>query len=120
MDILHCTDMVYECSVGIHPDEMGITQKIGVSFSARVDVIDASRRDQSDAMRLDYAKADHLIEKMLASRHFNLIETLAEDVAQVILKNFQVSSVVVRITKKPIGLASGLAVTYECERLSCG
>ena len=117
MDLIRCNRLVYACSIGIHDHEKNIRQDLVIDVEARVVSIPADRADDPRVIRLNYFRADELLEKMLSARHFNLIETVAEEVARLILAAFDVASVRVSVTKKPLGMPRLGSVTYECERV---
>lgn len=117
MDTLRCTGLTYSCSVGIHSCEKDVRQDLVIDFSARVDAIPREQTDDPRAIRLDYYRADQILQEHLTTRRFNLIETVAEEVARLLLENFAIASVQVRVTKKPLDMSRLGSVSYECERV---
>lgn len=115
MDVLRAS-LSYSVSIGILESEKKIFQDIDIDFAARVQPIASGQRDEARSIRIDYFKADEALQKMLSVRHFNLIETVAEEAAQLLLSHFEIASVVVRVTKRPLGMPRARQVSYECER----
>lgn len=114
-DRISCNGMAFDCDVGFHDVERGIKQKIILEYIADVRPVDAGIKDQPEGIRLDYYKAHHLLNDFFAKKRFNLIETIASEVADLLMKNFDVTSIRVDVTKSPIDVPIP-SVTYSCSR----
>ena len=91
-------------SVGVYEHERRYEQRIVVSLDLEVlDNYDGSS-DDIDAV-YDYDQAIKAVRATVESRHFNLLETLAERIAEVCLSHPQVLSAKVRIAKPDILIA---------------
>lgn len=107
-------DLEIVASVGVFEVEHRYEQRIviGLDLSVRDDYDGRSER-LIDV--LDYAHIVSEVEKTAQSRHFKLIETLAERIAEVCLVDRRVSIVRVSI-EKPDVLPSCRSVGIEIER----
>jgi dihydroneopterin aldolase len=103
MDKIVIKDAPFWCSTGIREEEREKKQEIIVDLELHTSVIRAAETDNIDDT-IDYTEVYHHVRKEIEKKHYNLIETLAECVAQRIISNFNVSRVSVRI-KKPAALS---------------
>lgn len=115
-DKIICRGLVFECGIGFHSVEKKIKQKISVDFEATVSPLKPAEADKIKAIRLDYFKANQQIGELFSKKHFKLIETAAEEVADLILKNFDVKGVLVTVTKYPLDMSNTASVSYQCLR----
>lgn len=81
LDRIFVHDYVLEVEIGVHHNEKGVTQR--VRFSVDIDLTSASQalEDNIDHT-LDYDYVIGGIKDIISRGHINLVETLAEDVAQ--------------------------------------
>lgn len=117
-DKIICHGFVYECELGFHPNENRIRQKIKIDLEVSVLPIPSEHRDQIAHIRLDYYKANILMKEILTKNKFNLVETVAEEIAVVLLREFHVEDVKISVTKYPLDMPNVEGVTYECLRSS--
>lgn len=91
-------------SVGVYEHERHYEQRIVVSLD--LEVLDSydGVSDELDAV-YDYDQAIKAVRATVESRHFNLLETLAERVAEACLAHPHVMSVKVRIAKPDVLIA---------------
>lgn len=91
-------------SVGVYEHERRYEQRIVVSLE--LDVLD-DYDGVSDALEAvyDYDQAIGAVRSTVESRHFNLLETLAERIAEACLAHPHVSAVKVRIAKPDVLIA---------------
>jgi dihydroneopterin aldolase len=106
----------HPCEIGFHADEFGRTQVLAIDFEAAVDWGPAVAADDPARLPLDYHAADLRIGALLAGRRWNLIETVAEAVAALLLEAPGVSAVRVRVTKRPTGMPHARAISVVCVR----
>ncbi len=101
-------------SVGVYEHERRYEQRIVVSLE--LDVLDHydGVSDQLDDV-YDYDHAITAVRATVESRHFNLLETLAERIAESCLEHAHVTAVKVRIAKPDILIACR-AVGIEIHR----
>ena len=98
LDRIFVHDYVLEVEIGVHHNEKGVTQR--VRFSVDIDVTPTPRALQDDIERtLDYDYVINGIKTIISRGHINLVETLAEDVADMCLSDPRVRSARVRVEK---------------------
>ncbi len=114
-DKIVCNGLKYECLLGIHENERAVKQKIRVDFEAAVAAL-ASQRDEAHEIKCDYFKANLMIDEFLKGRKFNLIETVTHEVADLLLKQFDILDVKVTVTKFPADMPNMDSVSYCCCR----
>jgi len=101
-------------SVGIHPHEKSQRQTTIVDLEFDVDV---SRAIVSDDVQctIDYDQVREAIIRINESRHFHLIETLAEAIAQELFKLFPIRHIRLSVSK-PEAFTDMEAVGISIER----
>ena len=98
LDRIFVHDYVLEVEIGVHHNEKGVTQR--VRFSVDIDVTPASQALDDDIERtLDYDYVINGIKDIISRGHINLVETLAEEVAQHCLAHPRAARVTVGIEK---------------------
>ena len=81
LDRIFVHDYVLEVEIGVHHHEKGVTQR--VRFSVDIDIaLDPETLDDDIDQTLDYDYVIDGIKAIISRGHINLVETLAEDVAQ--------------------------------------
>lgn len=106
----------HECEIGFHAGEFGVLQELEIDVEAVVDWAAAAATDDPGLLPLDYHQADLAIGALLASRRWNLIETVAEAIAGTLLAAGRVEAVRVRVRKRPRGMPHARGVCVECLR----
>jgi dihydroneopterin aldolase len=98
LDRIFVHDFVLDVEIGVYTHEKGVTQR--VRFSVDVDIMPTTANLNDDIHRaLDY---DHIIggiKSIIARGHINLVETLAEEVANLCFDHPRAARVTVRIEK---------------------
>jgi dihydroneopterin aldolase len=98
LDRVFIDDLVLDVEIGVYTHEKGVTQR--VRFSVDVDVIPATVALEDDIGRaFDYDTIITGIKDIIAEGHINLVETLAERIAEHCLAHPRASSVLVKIEK---------------------
>jgi dihydroneopterin aldolase len=118
IDKIICKGLPFQCEIGFYGHEKGIKQKLSLDLEAFVRPMSPRLRDKVKGIRFDYHKAYQLIEKSLSQRRTKLVETVAEDVARLLLLHFDILAIKVSVTKYPLGKTAMHSVTYECFRKS--
>jgi dihydroneopterin aldolase len=97
MDTIHISDFRLDILVGVYDWEQKVPQK--VQFDLEIGL--PGRKSQSDKLgdTIDYAAVVSRIEASLAEHRFSLLETLAEHVAQLVMREFKSPWVRVSVTK---------------------
>lgn len=113
MDIIYLHDLKIECIIGIWEWERRIRQTIILDLDMAADTRRAAASDRIEDT-LDYkAISKHLIE-FVGNSQFQLVETLAEKVADILLDEFRIQWVRVRVNKKgAVRGAGGVGVIIE-------
>jgi 7,8-dihydroneopterin aldolase/epimerase/oxygenase len=98
MDIIFLREIRLDARVGVYKREKAITQTVELDLELALpdDRVFKSGR-VSDT--IDYAVVIERIRAALVERHYGLVENLAEQVAQIILKEFHAPWVRVSIAK---------------------
>ncbi len=99
MDLIYIRNLRIDCVIGVFEWERRVRQTVALDLDLAADVAAAARTDRLEDT-LDYkAIAKRLIEYVGQSQ-FQLVETLAEKVADVVLREYGVQWVRVRVNKK--------------------
>jgi len=113
MDIIYLRDLRIETIIGIFDWEREIKQTISFDLDMAADIRKAAASDAIEDT-LDYKTLSKRIIAFVEASSFQLVETLAEQVAAIILDEFNVSWVRVRLDKVgAIRGASGVGVIIE-------
>ena len=94
-------DLVLDLQLGYYDFEKIKTQK--VKFSLEVDYEDKKPSNDKDLKSIvNYAKIVKLIKKLVKNKHYNFLETLAEDVFDELFKDIRIDKISLRIEKLEI------------------
>lgn len=108
-------DLVLSSSIGVYDEERLAPQPIRVSLElTAVSPDDPMAEDLGQVV--DYAALTGRVRELVGSRHFDLVETLAEALAALCLEESRVTSARVRI-EKPNAIADAAGVGVELERV---
>jgi len=99
MDIIYLHDLRIETIIGIYDWERRLRQTVILDIDMAADIRHAAATDSIDDTLNYKAVAKRLI-AFVGGSEFQLVETLAERVAGIVLREFQVSWVRVRINKQ--------------------
>ena len=116
MDIIFIDELRLSTLIGIYPREQTVPQTIEVSLQIGTSTASAGASDDIGDT-INYAEVAERLRNELGSRHFKLLEKLAEYVAGVVLEDFGAAWVRVSIAK--IGVLRGVkrvGVTIERSR----
>ena len=98
LDRIFVRDLTLQCDIGVYDHEIGAPQR--VRFGVEVDVTPNPLPVEDDVARvMSYDDIVQGIKAVLATRRFNLVETLAEEIAAMCLANSRAMRVRVRIEK---------------------
>jgi dihydroneopterin aldolase len=87
-----------------HHGDLPAERELGGHFWVDVDVAtDTRRAARSDKLEdtVNYVTVEALVRKIVEGRRYKLLETLAERLAEAVLKQAGVIEVTVRVTKRP-------------------
>ena len=100
-DKLIIKDLVAECRVGVYEWEQAHPQSVWIDLELAIDAAKAAALDDVKAT-IDYGRLVSVITQHVQHKPFGLLETIAEDVASLILKEFAASQVLVRVKKRAL------------------
>ena len=103
-----------ETVIGVYDWERSIRQPLVFDIEMAADVT-AAARDDDLTKAIDYAAISQRVIDEVQSSSFQLIETLAEHLARIILNDFGVSWVQLRVLK-PTAVAQADAVGVQIQR----
>lgn len=98
--------LVFHAYHGCHAAEAELGQKFVVDVEVSYDLSEAGRTDDL-TKTIDYGKIYEDVKSIVTGKRYNLIEAVAEDIAQTILKKYTVSQVRVCV-KKPQAPIAGM------------
>lgn len=107
-------DFLLDCSIGIHAHERNSPQRVRINLDLAVTEGNQPINDDINNV-ICYEKLAAGIESIVAQGHVNLVETLADEIAEMSLANRRVQSVRVRIEKLDI-FKNADSVGIEIER----
>ena len=114
-DRLIISDLAAECRLGVYEWEQAKPQPVWIDLELEIDAAQAARRDDvRDAV--DYARLVTLVTTHLKQHTYALLETAADRLAALILQEFPVPKVVVRVKKRALPGVDYAAVEVERTR----
>ncbi|MGB9596593.1 MAG: dihydroneopterin aldolase [Candidatus Poribacteria bacterium] len=116
LDKIHIRDLLVRCIIGVYASERENKQDILINITLYADLRKACETDNIDDT-VDYKLIKKKIVNFVESSSFNLIERLAEKVAEICLENHSVRKVKVAIDKTgALRFARSVAVEIEREQ----
>lgn len=97
-DIVFIEGLAVETVIGVYDWERKIKQRLVFDISLQFDCAEAGRSDALDDA-LDYAAVSECVIGVAQENHFQLIEALAQKVADSILERFPIAGVRIRLSK---------------------
>jgi len=98
MDIVFISDLDIDTVIGIFDWEREIRQTVRLNIDMNADIARAAQSDQIEDT-LDYKAVSKRLIGFVQASEFGLVETLAERCAEIILKEFPVQWVRLRLDK---------------------
>ncbi len=98
MDIIFLNDLKVETIIGIWDWERKIRQTVAIDLEMSADIAKAAATDDVEDT-LNYKLVAKRLQQFVGDSSFQLVETLAEKIAGIILDEFDVSWVKVRVNK---------------------
>jgi 7,8-dihydroneopterin aldolase/epimerase/oxygenase len=99
MDKIFLRSLTIECIVGIWEWERRVKQTVIVDLEMATDIRRAAASDRIEDT-IDYKKVAKRLLAFVGESQFNLVETLAENIARVVVTEFGVAWVKVRLNKQ--------------------
>lgn len=97
-DTIFLSDLQIEAVIGIWEWERKIKQTISIDLKMGADIRKAAKNDSIDDT-LNYKQVAKRLQQFVGDSSFQLVETLAERIAEIILTEFDVPWVEVRVNK---------------------
>lgn len=116
MDKIFLSALTVDCIVGIWEWERDVKQTVIIDLEMAADIRRAAASDHIDAT-IDYKKIAKRLLAFVGESQFQLVETLAENIARVVVVEFSVPWVKVRVNK-PAAIRGARDVGIEIERRS--
>ena len=98
MDTIFLKDLRVEAIIGIRDWERRIRQTVSIDLELAADIRSAAATDSIDDA-LNYKQVAKRVQHFVAESEFQLVETLAERIAEIVLDEFDVPWVDVRVNK---------------------
>ena len=94
-------DLILDLKLGYYDFEKEKSQK--VKFSLEIDYVDKKPSNDKDLKSIvNYSKIVKLIKKLVKNKHYNFLETLAEDVFDELFKDKRIDKISLQIEKLEI------------------
>lgn len=100
-DLLIIRDLEAQCRIGVTEEEQAGPQAITIDLELSIDASWAAARDDVRSA-VDYAKLATAVRERVESKPYKLLETVAEEVATLILREFGTDGVVVQVKKRAL------------------
>ena len=98
MDTIFLRELKIDTLIGVYDWERKVPQTLQIDLDIAMPNSKACSSDNIEDA-LDYAEIVKHLKQVLTSRHFNLLEALAEHIAQILLKDFNAPWVKVSVAK---------------------
>jgi len=118
VDKIILTGLRIDAVIGIWDWEKRNPQTISIDLEMQTDTKKVSQSDSIEDV-LDYKAVSKRVKQFIQASQFNLIETLAENVAKIILEEFDVQWLKLRISK-PFAIRDSRNVGVSIERTKDG
>jgi dihydroneopterin aldolase len=109
-------DLLLNANIGVYHREKGREQPVRINVDLTVEETDGELEDKLSNV-VDYGAVVDGIKRILAGGHLNLVETLAERIAEFCLEDRRVRVARVRVEKLEV-IAEARSVGVEIERES--
>ncbi len=99
MDIIYIRELRVETVIGVYDWERRIRQPVVMDLQMAADIRRAAATDNIDDT-LDYKAVAKRVIAFVEGSRFQLVETLAERIAEIVLKEFRVEWIRLEVNKK--------------------
>lgn len=99
MDVIYIRDLKIECVIGVYEWERRVKQTVILDLDLAADIRRAAQTDRIDDT-VNYKAVAKRLMAYIGASEFRLVETLAERVAEILLKEFGLPWVRVKVNKK--------------------
>jgi len=114
MDHVLIEGFEFETVIGVYDWEKKILQRLRLDLELACDIRAAAEKDDI-ALTLDYAAITDRIAKYAQAQHFELVETYAERIAELLIEEFGVTEVSLTL-RKPTAVPAASAVGVRIHR----
>ena len=97
-DTIFLHELEVETIIGIEDWERRIHQTVSIDLEMGADIRRAAETDSIDNT-LNYKGVAKRVQKFVAESEFQLVETMAERIAELVLKEFEIPWIQVRVSK---------------------
>ena len=113
MEVIRLNNMIFYAHHGYYQAERELGQKFEVDVEMECNL---TRAIQTDNLKdtVNYREVYHRISEIFNSSKFTLLETLAEQIAQNLLKTFAIKSIRIRVRKPQVSM-NGFLDNVEVE-----
>ncbi len=108
-DCIFLKDWVIDCNIGVYAEEKGVTQKVRLTVDAYLAPHVRASEDNMDTVP-SYTDIIDAVNDITGRGHINLIETLAEAIADTCLADPRIAAMRIRIEKLERGPVRGVEV----------
>jgi len=98
MDLVYIKNLRIETVIGIYDWEREVKQVVSMDLEMAADISMAAQTDEIEHA-LNYKLISKRITKFVQEQNFKLIETMAEEVAQIVIGEFSVPWIRLRLSK---------------------
>ena len=99
MDLIYIRDLKIDCVIGVYEWERRVKQTVILDLDLAADIRRAAETDHIDDT-VNYKAVAKRLMAYVGDSQFQLVETLAERVAEILLEEFKLPWVRVRVNKK--------------------
>ena len=113
MDVLFIQGLRIDTEIGVYEWEKNVKQPISLDIEVNTDAHKPALSDElMDA--LDYQRVTDRVTEFINSKHFHLVETVAEEVANLLQREFGVTWIRIRVSKlSAIKTVSSVGIMIE-------
>ncbi|RUO39680.1 dihydroneopterin aldolase [Idiomarina aquatica] len=113
LDWVHIEGLQIDTVIGVYEWEQQQTQRLLIDLAMAWDIQAAAQKDDIE-QALDYAKVTEAVTAWVQQKPRQLIETVAEGIAQLVLQQFGVREVEVKVSKPgAVPSAANVAVSIS-------
>ncbi len=115
-DKVYVKNLVLPCRIGVYEEERKEKQNIVLDIEIFVDLTGAACSDDVQKT-ISYSEVQEQVTEFVAGTEFKLLETLAENIAALILKNPAVNHVTVGVKKEKYAKQPIMGIEITRDRL---
>ena len=107
-DTLTIHGLTARCRLGVTDEEQANPQEIRIDLELAIDAAKTAQRDDVNEA-VDYARLVTVVKELVEGHAYRLMETMAEDIAALIIQEFPTPEVEVKVTKRALpGIESAM------------